>query len=139
VNGSLPTLFHRVVYSTKGRGYSTKSFYTFFINGSGGDFYLIYELDDSRKEELIDTLTNELRVLRAKARVSQQELANRMGVSRQTYGMIETEKQRMTWNHFMLLLLLFRSNDGTAEIIDRIGAYPPELEQYIKLGKKSHK
>lgn len=98
-----------------------------------------YELDDSRKEELIDTLTGELRVLRAKARVSQQDIADRMGVSRQTYGMIETEKQRMTWNHFMALLLLFRSNEGTAEIIDRIGAYPPELERYIKLSCDSNK
>ena len=95
---------------------------------------MYYELDEARKDQLIDILTKELRVLRAKARVSQQELANRMGVSRQTYGMIETEKQRMTWNHFMALLLLFRSNEGTAEIIDRIGAYPQELERYIKFG-----
>jgi DNA-binding XRE family transcriptional regulator len=93
------------------------------------------ELDDARKKCLIDTLTNELKVLRAKAEISQQELANRMGVSRQTYGMIEIKKQRMTWNHFMALLLLFKSHDGTAEIIDRIGAYPPELEGYIKLNK----
>jgi hypothetical protein len=37
----------------------------------------------------------------------------------------------------MALLLLFRSNEGTAEIIDRIGAYPPELGQYIKFGNGS--
>lgn len=92
-----------------------------------------YELDDALKERLIDRLTNELKVLRAKAEISQQDLANRIGVSRQTYGMIETKKQRMTWNHFMVLLLLFRSSEGTADIINRIGAYPPELEKYIKL------
>jgi len=94
-----------------------------------------YELDETRKNQLIDILTKELKVLRAKAEISQQELANRMGVSRQTYGMIETKKQRMTWNHFMALLLLFISNEGTAEIIDRIGVFPPELEKYIKLNK----
>ena len=91
------------------------------------------ELVESQKNQLINTLTKELRVLRAKAEISQQELANRMGVSRQTYGMIETKKQPMTWNHFMALLLIFKSNEGTAEIIDRIGAFPPELERYIKL------
>ena len=95
------------------------------------------ELSEARKEELIDILTNELRVLRAKVGVSQQELANKMGVSRQTLGLIETKKQPMTWNHFLALLLLFRSNEGSAEIIDRIGAYPPELERYIKLGDTS--
>jgi DNA-binding XRE family transcriptional regulator len=91
------------------------------------------ELDETRKEQLIGILTNELKVLRAKAEISQRELAKRMGVSRQTYGLIETKKQPMTWNHFMALLLLFKSNAGTADIIDRIGAYPPELERYIKL------
>ena len=95
------------------------------------------ELNEARKEQLIDILTNELKVLRAKAEISQQELANRMGVSRQTYGIIETKKQRMTWNHFMALLLLFRSNAGTADIIDRIGVCPPELERYIRLNNGS--
>ena len=90
-------------------------------------------LDEDRKIQLIDILTDELKVLRAKADISQQELADKMGVSRQTYGMIETKKQRMSWHHFMILLLLFKSSSGTADIIDRIGAYPPELEQYIKL------
>ena len=90
-------------------------------------------MDEARKEQLIDIMTDELRVLRAKAGVSQQDLANRMGVSRQTFGMIETKKQRMTWNHFMALLLLFRSNAGTASIIERIGACPPDLELYLTL------
>ena len=92
-----------------------------------------HELDGVRKGQLIDIVTNELKVLRAKANISQQELADRMGVSRQTYGMIETKKQRMTWNHFMALLLLFNSNKGTADIINWIGAYPRDLKKYIKL------
>jgi len=91
-------------------------------------------LDDVLKDQLIDIITNELKVLRAKADISQQELADRMGVSRQTYGMIETKKQRMTWNQFVVLLLLFRNNDGTKDIIDRVGVYPPELERYITFG-----
>jgi Predicted transcriptional regulators len=94
-------------------------------------------LDDTRKDELIDILTNELPVLRAKVGLSQQELANRMGVSRQTYGAIENKRQKMTWNNFVTLLLLFRSNDDTAKQIDWIGAYPPELEQYLNLSSGS--
>ena len=94
---------------------------------------MIDELNDTRKEQLIGILTNELKVLRAKSEITQQDLANKIGVSRQTYGMIETKKQPMTWIHFMVLLLLFKSNEGTSEIIDRIGAYPPELERYVKL------
>ena len=94
-------------------------------------------LDNARKEQLIDILTNELSVLRAKVGISQQDLANRMGVSRQTYGAIENKVQKMTWSNFLALLLLFRSNDETAKQLEWIGAYPPDLEQHIKLkGKK---
>jgi DNA-binding XRE family transcriptional regulator len=93
----------------------------------------MHAFDDSQKEQLIDILTNELKVFRAKANISQQDLSNRMGVSRQTYSMIETKKQRMTWNHFLALLLLFKSNDETAKLIDWVGVYPPELERYVKL------
>ena len=95
------------------------------------------ELDENRKEQLIDILTNELSMLRAKVGLSQQEMAKRMGVTRQTYGAIESKKQRMTWQNFITLLLLFRTNADTARIIDWIGAYPSDLEQYIKLSEDS--
>ena len=91
------------------------------------------ELDDARKEQLMELFINELKVLRAKVQISQKDLAERLGISRQTYVAIENKKQKMTWQHFIALLLLFRSNDDTAKMIDWIGAYPPELEQYIKL------
>jgi len=91
------------------------------------------DLSDSKKDELICILTNELRVLRAKMEISQHDLADRIGITRQTLGMIEKKKHRMTWNHFMALLFVFKSNDGSSEILDRIGAYPDELDRYIKL------
>ena len=91
------------------------------------------KLDEKRKEQLIDILAGELRVLRVKVRLSQQDLASRMGVSRQTYGAIENKKQKLTWSGFLALLLLFSSNADTSEIIERIGVYPPELKQYVKL------
>ena len=85
------------------------------------------------KKKLMETLTNELKVLRAKAGVTQQELADRLGVTRQTYGMIENKTQNMTWSHFLALTLLFRSNEDTAKILEWTGAYTPELENYLKL------
>jgi len=95
------------------------------------------ELDSNRKEQLIEILTNELKVLRAKVQISQQELSDRLGISRQTYVAIENKSQKMAWNNFLALLLIFKSNDDTAKIIDWIGAYPPELEQYIKLAENN--
>ena len=89
--------------------------------------------DESEKNRLIEILTNELKVLRAKAEISQEKLAGRIGLSRQTYGAIEGKKQKMTWNTFLSLLFLFEKHEGTSKIIQQIGAYPPELESYLKL------
>jgi len=85
------------------------------------------------KKKFISTLTNELKVLRAKVGISQQELANKLGVSRQTYGMIENGTQDMNWSQYLALTFLFKNNEDTAKILDWTGAYTPELEQYIKL------
>jgi DNA-binding XRE family transcriptional regulator len=93
-------------------------------------------LDDAFKDNLINILTDELKVLRAKAEISQQELAEKIGVSRQTYGVIESKKQKMTWNTFLSLLFLFEKNEGTAKIVHQIGAYPPELETYLKMNNE---
>ena len=93
-------------------------------------------IDDAFKDNLIELLTEELKVLRAKAGISQQELAKRIGISRQTYGVIESRKQRMTWNTFLSLLFLFEKNEGTSKIIRQIGAYPPELESYLNMNNK---
>ena len=88
---------------------------------------------ETSKKELVGILTNELKVLRAKAGITQRELAERLGVSRQTYGMIENKSQNMTWSHFLALTFLFKNNEDTAKILEWTGAYTPELERYLKL------
>lgn len=42
---------------------------------------------------LIDVLTEELPVMRARLRISQADLARGIGISRQTYSLIEIKKQ----------------------------------------------
>lgn len=49
------------------------------------------------RSKVIALLRNELPVLRAKARVSQEDIANKIGISRQTYSSIETGKREMSW------------------------------------------
>ena len=91
------------------------------------------EFNDILKKEYIKILTNELKVLRAKAGITQQELAKKLGISRQMYGMIENKTHDMTWNCFLSLIFLFRSNEDTAKILEWTGAYTPELKQYLSL------
>jgi len=88
---------------------------------------------EAQKEELINILTDELKMLRSRVEASQQDIASRLGLSRQSYGAIESKTQRMTWSNFLALLLIFTSNEATAKIINWIEAFPPELKQYLDL------
>lgn len=50
--------------------------------------------EEERRQEIIKKLTHELPVLRARIGASQAEIADRLGISRQTYCSIENEKKR---------------------------------------------
>lgn len=56
------------------------------------------------RDALIEALTRELPVLRARMRKSQDEMSKLMGVSRATYNTIETGKRRMNWGTFLSVL-----------------------------------
>ena len=88
------------------------------------------------KDELIKRLTNELPVLRAKIGVSQDELSNIIGISRQTYSAIETGKRQMSWNTFLSLVLVFGCNEKTSAMIDGMRIISPELSEVININNR---
>ena len=69
------------------------------------------------KEELIQTLTGTLPVLRAAIGISQGDLSDFIGVSRQTYCALESGKRQMSWNTFLSLFLFFISNAQTNDLL----------------------
>ena len=84
------------------------------------------------REQLIENMTENLPVLRAKLRLSQEELAKMVGISRYTIMLIETRKRKMTWNTFLSLVLLFDKNDDTQMLMRVLGIYTEQLEAYFK-------
>ena len=79
------------------------------------------------KERLLEIMTNNLPALRAKLGLSQAELSKLIGISRQTYSAIETQKRKMSWSTFISLLFLFWYNEKTQILVDAIGVFPEEL------------
>lgn len=70
------------------------------------DKYLITE--DYRTvntEILIENLPS----LRARVGITQKELANVIGISRQTYYALETSKREMSWPIFLAIVFIFDS------------------------------
>lgn len=84
------------------------------------------------KEALMGRLADELPALRAKIGSSQAELAELIGISRQTYSMIETRKKEMGWSVYLSLILVFSSNPKTTSLLDFCGAFPKELQTLLQ-------
>lgn len=84
-------------------------------------------LTDEEKDSFIATLTPNLTVLRTKAEISQEELANLIGVSRQTYSAIERKVRRMAWSTYLSLVLFYDHNQKTHKMIRQLSILPQEL------------
>lgn len=94
------------------------------------------DINEVDREKLIDLLTDELPVLRAKIGLSQDEISSIIGVSRQTYSAIETKKKKMAWSTFLTLILFFEHNEKTKPMLESIGAFPAALERLLNVNKR---
>ena len=84
-------------------------------------------VDKEYKAQCVAALGKNLVPLRAKAAVTQEEIASIVGVSRQTYYAVETGKRTMSWNTYLSLILFFDTNADTHELLREVNAYPERL------------
>ncbi|MEQ3156084.1 helix-turn-helix transcriptional regulator [Agathobacter rectalis] len=84
------------------------------------------------KHDLMEQFRNELPVLRARVRVSQEIIAEKIGISRQTYSGIETGKREMTWTTFLALLAFFQNNEQTKPMIDQINGFSDSMTKVME-------
>lgn len=84
-------------------------------------------LTDTEKNRFIAALTPHLTILRTKAEISQEEIANLIGVSRQTYGAIERKIRTMSWNTYLSLVLFYDHNQKTHQLMRQLSLFPTEL------------
>ena len=92
-------------------------------------------MNEEIKNVYVDRMVENLTVLRAKLGVTQAELAEIAGISRQTILSVEKKQRGMTWNMVLALLFIFTSNPGTAPLIDLFEIRTDELISIIN-GKK---
>jgi len=89
-------------------------------------------MDEIQKDELISNMTENLPTLRRKLSVSQEELANMVGVSRSTLAAIEGKKRKMSWNTFLSLILVFTKNKETDKLLNVMEIYTDKFNEFIK-------
>lgn len=84
------------------------------------------------REMLIENMTENLPVLRAKLNMTQEDLANKIGLSRGTIISIENNKRTMTWSTFMSLVLLFSYNERTNKLLEVMDIFTEDLHKYLE-------
>ncbi len=82
---------------------------------------------------LIANMTAHLPLLRTALGLTQEELAEKIGISRSTVIAIETGKREMTFNTFLSLVLLFTKNEATDRLLQVLEIYTDDLNAFIKL------
>lgn len=89
-------------------------------------------LTKDEKEYYTDMMANNLTVLRTKLGISQTELGQLIGVSRQTISAYENKSRALPWGNFTSLLFLFNENESTKMLLPVLGVYPPELMSFFR-------
>ena len=92
-------------------------------------------LTEEERYRYIAALKEELAVLRVKAGISQGDLCNIIGVSRQTYSAIENGRKKMMWPTYLTLIYFFDSMASTRDMLRSLPAYPKELLYRMNEGK----
>jgi DNA-binding XRE family transcriptional regulator len=87
--------------------------------------------DEFNKSEPMAKMADNLKVLRNKLNLTQEGLAEKVGVSRQTLVSIEKKKRKMSWGTFIALIAVFRTESGASDLLDHFGIYTKELCDYL--------
>ena len=90
-------------------------------------------MTDEKKNALIALMTDNVSMLRVRLNLTQVQLAELIGLSRYTLMAIEKKQRKMTWSAFLSLLLVFSKNQDTAKLLETIGIYTEQLNDYLEL------
>ena len=93
-----------------------------------------WSLTSDEQQKYISALAENLAALRAKVGVTQVELANLVGVCRQTYAPIETGKRRMSWTTYLALILFYDYYHATHQMIRDLHVFPGEFVERFNNG-----
>ncbi len=91
---------------------------------------------DYKKERIAADFAELLPILRKKLNITQQELGDKVGVTRQTILFAESQKRPLTWTMFLALAFLFMMDYKTRSFLLESGIMNDELSQ-ILLGDKT--
>ena len=90
-------------------------------------------ISEQQKAEVINNMTKNLVALRTMLHLTQAQLAEMMGITRQSLVLYETGKRSMTCNTYLSLLFIFTQRQETNNLLSIMGIYPDELKEIYSI------
>ena len=90
-----------------------------------------FDLINLDRKKYTVAMADNLAMLRAKLGLNQEELAQIIGVTRQTISAIENKSRELTWTNFLSLMFFFTQNEKTRDLLPVLGIYTKELAQFF--------
>ena len=90
-------------------------------------------INHKRKQELCKIMASNLPTLRMKANLSQEELADRLGFTRQTFSAIEGKKRNMQWSTFSALVLFLSKDEEISKLMVVMGILTDDVNETLNI------
>ena len=90
-------------------------------------------ISNERKQALCKILASNLPTLRTKAKLSQNELSDRLGFSRQTISAIEGCKRDMQWSTFSAITLFLSKDREVNQLMSVMGVLDDDVKEALNL------
>ena len=81
----------------------------------------------SYKEEYIDRMVKNLPVLRASIRITQKELAQKIGITRQSMMNIENRRRPLQWSTYLALVLVFQQAEESRKLLESLRLFDGKI------------
>ena len=94
---------------------------------------MLIRLSEVEKREYCITLGDHLRKLRAIAGLTQDDLENLCGISKERISRIENGAYIMRWSQFVNLIMIFTMNANTKEYLVAVKIVTPRLLQAMQM------
>ena len=92
--------------------------------------------DKLDKQKYMILMAENLPVFRSKLEASQEDIALRIGVTRQTISAFESGQRKLTWSIFLALVLIFFRSNETKRLLVALEIYTPEFDEFINMEKE---
>ena len=87
--------------------------------------------DGAMQDEYINRMVKNLPVLRAAVGLTQEQLGEKLGVSRQTVVAIENKKTPLTWSMYLAIVCVFGQFKESEELSEKLELFSKEFIRHL--------